>query len=759
VLETLRRIVQEVSSAADLPAALAVLVRRVRDAMGTEVCSVYLLDEAGERWVLMATEGLKKEAIGVASLGIAEGLVGQVGLREEPINLEDAFTHPRFRFVPEVGEEAFHAFLGVPVIHQGRTLGVLIVQQRDQRRFDQSEEAFLVTISAQLSAVVAHARATGAAGLRREPARPHDRVFVGIAGSPGAAIGKVRVIYPPAELDSVPDKPAEDIEQEVSRVENALMAVRTDVRRLAERVSGQLRPEEAALFDVWLRMLDKSALGGEIVARVRTSGVWAEGALRGVILSHMKAFERMEDSYLRERASDVRDLGLRVLAQLQAKPRKGAEDFPEDAIVVAEDMSATMVLDLPRDRVRAIATVEGSSTSHMAIVARTMGIPVVLGLSDLPLTQIDGAELIVDGFRGRVIAFPGAEMRRQYIQIINDEKNLARDLEPLRNLPAATSDGHHVSLMVNTGLLADVQRSLGRGAEGVGLYRTEIPFMVRDRFPSEEEQRQIYRSQLEAFAPHPVVMRTLDIGGDKMLPYFPVEEINPFLGWRGIRITLDHPEIFLVQVRAMLKAAHGLNNLRILVPMITTVFEAEEAMHLVHRAWLEVCEEGIEVDMPPVGVMIEVPAAVYQARELAQRVDFLSVGSNDLTQYILAVDRNNPRVSSLYSSFHPAVLGALKHVVEAAHAEGKPVGVCGEMAGDPLATLPLMAMGFDSLSMNASALLRVKWVVRNASLADARRVLDQMMTMDNAQVITAYLGRAMDKLGLGMVMGRKEQAG
>jgi phosphotransferase system enzyme I (PtsP) len=350
-------------------------------------------------------------------------------------------------------------------------------------------------------------------------------------------------------------------------------------------------------------------------------------------------------------------------------------------------------------------------------------------------------------------------MRRQYIQIINDEKNLARDLEPLRNLPAATSDGHHVALMVNTGLLADVQRSLGRGAEGVGLYRTEIPFMVRDRFPSEEEQRQIYRSQLEAFAPHPVVMRTLDIGGDKMLPYFPVEEINPFLGWRGIRITLDHPEIFLVQVRAMLKAAHGLNNLRILVPMITTVFEAEEAMHLVHRAWLEVCEEGIEVDMPPVGVMIEVPAAVYQARELAQRVDFLSVGSNDLTQYILAVDRNNPRVSSLYSSFHPAVLGALKHVVEAAHAEGKPVGVCGEMAGDPLATLPLMAMGFDSLSMNASALLRVKWVVRNASLADARRVLDQMMTMDNAQVITAYLGRAMDKLGLGMVMGRKEQAG
>lgn len=756
MLEVLRRIVQEVNTAPDVPSALALLVRRVRDAMGTEVCSVYLLDEQPNRWVLMATEGLKKEAVGKASMGFAEGLVGQVGLREEPINLEDAFTHPKFQYLPEVGEEAFHAFLGVPVVNQGKTLGVLIVQQRECRRFDQSEESFLVTIAAQLSGLVAHARATARAAAIAEITPEHDKIHIGVAGSPGAAIGIAKVIYPPAELESVPDRAAESVEKELSRLDSALMAVRTEVRRLGERVSGQLRPEEQALFDVWLRMLDKNALGGEIANKVR-EGNWAEGALRAVIVAHVESFQRMEDAYLRERAADVRDLGLRVLAQLQARATPASTDFPDNTVVVADEMSATTLMDLPREKIRAIATVGGSATSHMAIVARTMGIPVVLGLAGMPLTQIDGKPVIADGFRGRVIVEPGREFLRQYEQIIRDEQSLVRELEPLRNLPAATRDGHHVALMVNTGLLADVQRSLGRGAEGVGLYRTEIPFMVRDRFPSEEEQRQIYRTQLEAFHPHPVVMRTLDVGGDKMLPYFPVEETNPFLGWRGIRITLDHPEIFLVQVRAMLKAAEKLNNLRILVPMITTVFEAEEAMHLVHRAWLEVRDEGIDVEMPPVGVMVEVPAAVYQARDLAQRVDFLSVGSNDLTQYILAVDRNNPRVAGLYNGFHPAVLAALRHVVEAGHAEGKPVGICGELAGDPLATPLLMAMGFDSLSMNASALLKVKWVVRNSTLADSRHLLDDVMTMDNTPLIQAHLARLAEQKGFGMVLGRKEK--
>jgi phosphotransferase system enzyme I (PtsP) len=292
---------------------------------------------------------------------------------------------------------------------------------------------------------------------------------------------------------------------------------------------------------------------------------------------------------------------------------------------------------------------------------------------------------------------------------------------------------------VNTGLMADVGRSLEQGAEGVGLYRTEVPFLLRERFPSEEEQRQIYRSQLEAFAPHPVTMRTLDIGGDKSLPYFPIEEDNPFLGWRGIRVTLDHPEIFLVQTRAMLKASAGLGNLRIMLPMITNISELDEALEFIHRAHREVLEEGSDIDMPPVGVMVEVPAAVYQARDLARRVDFLSVGSNDLTQYLLAVDRNNARVADLYHSFHPAVLRALADVAAAGRAENTQVSICGELAGDPGAAILLLAMGYNVLSMNATNLTRVKRAVRTITMADAAALLEDVMTLDSAEAVQQRL--------------------
>jgi phosphotransferase system enzyme I (PtsP) len=307
-------------------------------------------------------------------------------------------------------------------------------------------------------------------------------------------------------------------------------------------------------------------------------------------------------------------------------------------------------------------------------------------------------------------------------------------------------------LWVNTGLLADVVRAQERGAEGVGLYRTEVPFMIRDRFPSEKEQLAIYREQLKSFHPLPVTMRTLDIGGDKALPYFPISEDNPFLGWRGIRITLDHPEIFLVQIRAMLKASEGLDNLRILLPMISGLRELEESLHLIHRAWSEVRDEGVDIPMPPVGVMIEVPAAVYQIRELARQVDFISIGSNDLTQYLLAVDRNNPRVADLYDFLHPAVLQALKLVVDGGHAEGKPVGICGEMAGDPAAAVLLLALGFDSLSMNSTNLPKVKWLLRQISKRMATELLEQLMSMDNPQVIHSTLQLALRNLGLGRMI-------
>ncbi|MCG8534470.1 MAG: phosphoenolpyruvate--protein phosphotransferase, partial [Pseudomonadales bacterium] len=492
---------------------------------------------------------------------------------------------------------------------------------------------------------------------------------------------------------------------------------------------------------------DDNALAGEIRHHVE-AGNWAQGALREVVTKHVAAFEAMEDPYLQARASDVRDLGLRILAYLQEAKTLTAP-IPDRAIIVGEDITPTIFVDIPRERIVGIVSLHGSSNSHMAIVARSLGIPTVVGVGEFPLSRLEGLTLIVDGHRGEVVVQPSAEVVRQYQDIIDEQVELSKELDVVRDLPCETTDGHRVNLFVNTGLMADVNISLQRGAEGVGLYRTEIPFMVRDRFPSELEQMEIYRQQLEAFYPAPVTMRTLDIGGDKALPYFPIQEDNPFLGWRGIRVTLDHPEIFLVQIRAMLWASESLDNLRIMLPMVSSVIEIDEAMHLIHRAYLEVLEEGAHVQMPEVGVMIEVPAAVYQIKDFVQQCDFISVGSNDLTQYLLAVDRNNRRVANLYQAFHPSVLRALKMIVDAAKEEGTPVSICGEMAGDPRSALLLVAMGYETLSMSATSLLRVKWVIRKVGMDNIKKLLDDVWDLDNAAVIRSHVDLMLENAGLG----------
>ena len=736
MLDILRRIVQEVSSVTELSEALKVVVARIREAMHTEVCSVYLYDPDTKRYVLMATEGLKQDAVGKVGLSSSEGLVGLVGSREEPLNIDNAPEHPRFQFLPETGEDPFLSFLGVPIIHHKRLLGVMVVQQRDSRQFDSGEEAFLVTMSAQLAGVIAHAEATGnILHIPKTPSEPKKSTrFTGAPGAPGVGLGVGVVISPAADLSGVLDKEPESIDAELARFEQALDGARDEIRMLGGKLKGKLRPEEMALFDVYLNMLDDNALGAEVKAAIN-KGNWAQGALRAVVMEYVGHFQMMEDVYLRERATDILDLGTRILAHLQGNEvENDTDDYPENTILVSEELTPAMLGEVPTSKLRALVSVKGSSNSHVAILARAMGIPTVMGAVDLPYAQLEGKTLIVDGYRGLLFSNPNDELSEQYQAIYEEEQALAEDLEGLLHLPAQTLDGHRMPLWVNTGLITDALRSLDRGAEGVGLYRTEVPFMMKDRFPSESEQQEIYREQLEMFSPNPVTMRTLDIGGDKSLTYFPINEANPFLGWRGIRVTLDHPEIFLVQVRAMMKASEGLNNLRIMLPMISNVSEVDAALHLIYRAHVETLEEGFKVEMPEVGVMIEVPAAVYQIRDLAQRVDFLSVGSNDLTQYLLAVDRNNPRVADLYQAFHPAVLQALQHIVKEAHAEGKSVSVCGELAGNPMGAVLLMAMGYDCLSMNATNLPKVKSIIRGISREWADNLLSEVIGMESGEI-------------------------
>lgn len=754
MLDVLRRVIQEVNAARDLNTALDIIVESVKEAIGTQVCTVYLLDEERQKYVFMATRGLNQDMVGKVTLDLNEGLVGLVGERAEPINLEDAPHHPRYHYVKDIGEDPFNAFLGVPIIHHRKVLGVLVVQQQQSRRYDESEEAFLITLSAQLAGVIAHARATGVLSIEESTAHLPARRFFGKAGAPGVAIGTAVVVFPEADLNNVPERKTADPARDIQQFRDAVEETRKEISNMSGKLSDRLRPEELGLFEAYSHMLDDAAITGEVVEQIE-AGDWVQTALRKVIDTHVANFEAMEDAYLRERGSDVRDLGRRVLAKLQSTDERRLT-WPEETILVADELTPGMVAEVPRGRLKGLVSVKGSPSSHVAILARAMDLPTVVGVEDLPLTVIEEKRFIVDGFQGLVVTYPSDEQLTFYQKIVEEEAALVQGLEELKDVRAETKDNHRVRLWVNTGLMTDVVRSLDRGAEGVGLYRTEIHFMMNDRFPTEEEQRVIYREHLQAFAPRPVTMRTLDIGGDKALPYFPIEEANPFLGWRGIRVTLDHPEIFLSQVRAMIRANEGIDAyLRIMVPMVSSIAEVDEAQRLISQCYRELVEEGIEVEMPDVGVMIEVPAAVYQARDIVKRVDFLSVGSNDLVQYMLAVDRNNSRVSELYQEFHPAVLHALKSVVDAAHGEKKYLGICGEMAGNPSAAILLMAMGYDVLSMNSTNLLMVKWAIRSFEMAKAKRILNKVLKMDNAYLIKNYVDDQLRKAGLGQIVRNK----
>lgn len=753
MLDILRRIVQEVNLAENLDDALKVIVKRVKHVMDVDVCSVFLTNEHNNKYeyVLMATDGLNQEAIGNIRMDEDAGLVSWVGKRAEIVNIEDAVQHARYLHFPEASEDSFHGFLGVPIIHHRKVLGVLVVQRSTIQKFSEDDETFLITVAAQLAGAIVHAEASGGiSGLKLKDENDNSddvKPFYGLPGAPGVALGTAIVIYQPADIDTIPDRKIDDIEAEVEIFNVAVEAVVHDINRLSEKLRGILPEEDRALFDVYLLMLKSQAISGITRDRIR-EGNWAQGALRQTIQEHEKVFRDMEDSYLRERADDVRDLGLRILMHLQKDTREEI-DFPDNTVLVGEEISASLLAEISTEKLAGVISVRGSRTSHVAILARAMSIPAVMGATDLPFSRVDGRMIIADGYSGRIYISPSEKIREEFKRLVDEESALSDELMALRDLPAKTEDGIEIPLLVNSGLLSDITPSLLSGAEGIGLYRTEFPFMKRETFPGEEEQRNVYRQVLESFYPRPVTLRTLDVGGDKALPYFPITEDNPFLGWRGIRITLDHPEIFLVQVRAMMRASLGLNNLKILLPMISDISELNDSLGLIHQVYGELLEEGEKLIMPEIGVMIEVPSAVYQAANLARRVDFLSIGTNDLTQYLLAVDRNNARVASLYDSLHPAVLKAIMQVVKSAKLHDKPVSVCGEMAGDPVASLLLVAMGIDSLSMSVSSLPRVKWVIRNITRKRARQILKKVLTMEEASQIRAYLNQKFEEAGMG----------
>ncbi len=741
MLTRLREIVEKVASAPRLNEALDILVTDICKAMETEVCSVYLADHDRRCYYLMATRGLKKPRGRTVALAFDEGLVGLVGRLAEPINLADAHKHPSFKYIPAVKEDRFRAFLGVPIIQRRQLLGVLVVQQRELRQFDESEESFLVTLATQMAAILSQSQLTALFGQYRQ-----TRIRA-LPASSGVAIAEGWMDVSLPLMEQVYEASTLDTASERERLTGALEEAASEFRRYSKRYAAGAQKETSAIFDLYSHLLSDARLRRELFAEV-DKGAVAEWAVKKIIEKFAEQFAALSDGYLKERAGDLRTLGQRLLFHLD-DTTQGPNTWPERIVLVADELSATTLAEVPQDRLVGVVVRDGAANSHAAIMVRALGIPTVMG-ADIQPSLLHGHTLVVDGYRGELLVDPEPALLKEYQRLISEENELSRLAEDDLERASELKSGERVKVMLNAGLSLGHEEKLGGFIDGIGLYRTEIPFMLQSGFPSEEEQVAQYQGMLQMFNEKPVTLRTLDIGADKQLPYMPISEENPCLGWRGIRITLDQPEIFLIQVRAMLRANAATGNLSILLPMITSLDEVDEARRLIDRASREVEEMiGYAIPRPRIGVMLEVPSMVFMLAQLASRVDFISVGTNDLTQYILAVDRNNTRVANMYDSLHPAVLRALAIIARDAERFGIDLRLCGEMAGDPMCVTILIGLGYRHLSMNGRSVARVKYLLRRIDIEEAqelsRRSLEAQMTTEVRHQVAAF----MERRGLG----------
>jgi phosphotransferase system enzyme I (PtsP) len=763
----------------DLQETLKSIVAIVAERMETEVCSLYILDRKKNRLTLCATMGLDEESVGKVSMGINEGLTGLVIEQMSPVMVVDALAHPRYKYFPETGEERFHSFLGVPLVENRMALGVLVVQTSRRREFSRDEIRLLKAISAQVSSIIIQARLLDSLKdkeregkeyrkrltdalrrLRSYEGRRREGVargavhkwrgrLTGLSVAPGFGRGAAYVLKPRMDLRSVKKERAKSPKREIERFRAAVERGIEQIHNLKQRMISLISKEEGALFDVHRLILEDPTLIEQIENKILKEGYVAEYAVSNVFEKHLNSFTQIEDEYLRERAADVKDVAQRVLENLSGmKEEKVA--LPKEAILVAEDLSPADLSLIEGDHFRGIVIATGGVTSHASILAKSFEIPSVVAVEGLLENVHQGDSLIVDGNSGVVYINPSHEVVREYDRLEREYLALNRELGELRDLPAETQDGHRVALYANIGLLSDIAFAHLHGAQGIGLYRTEIPFLAHHDFPSEEEQYTLYWRVVEGMGGKPVTIRTLDIGADKYPPYVhrARAEPNPFLGWRSIRISLETTEIFKIQLRAILRAG-ALGRVRLLIPMVTSLEEILKVKEVLAEVKEELERDEVPFDRQmELGVMVEVPSIVQLASRIVREVDFLSIGTNDLIQYILAVDRSNPKVAGLYEPLHPAVLAALSHTIEAAKREGKRVGMCGEMAADPLCTLLLLGMGLEEFSMGSLFVPVVKRIIRSVTYRDARTAAQIALQMDTVGEIKKYLFEQMRDLGM-----------
>jgi phosphotransferase system enzyme I (PtsP) len=695
------------------------IVRDIASNMVAEVCSLYVL-RSDSVLELYATEGLNPNAVHLAQLRLGQGLVGSIAASARPLNLSNAQEHPAFAYLPETGEEVYNSFLGVPVLRAGRTLGVLVVQNKTMRTYRDDEVEALETTAM----VIAEMIATGdlarlnRQGLELDLKRPVS--FTGLSFNEGIGLGQV-VLHEPRIV--VTNLFNEDSEEEVRRLETSLGSLRLSIDDMLERRDVAFEGEHREVLEAyrmfandrgWVRRLEEAI----------HNGLTAEAAVEKVQSDMRARMIHMTDPYLRERMSDFDDLANRLLRQLMGRgPEAVAAWLPKDAIIVARSMGAAELLDYPRENLRGLVLEDGTATSHVVIVARAMGIPVAGHMKGAVSMSENGDDIIVDGEEGIIHLRPQSDLEAAYAEKVRFRARRQEVYRELRKQPSITKDGVQVDLLMNAGLAVDLPQLAEAGAAGIGLFRTELQFMVASTFPRAEAQEKLYRDVLDAARGKPVTFRTIDIGGDKVLPYFKgsVQEENPALGWRAIRLTLDRPGLLRTQIRALLKACGG-RELKLMLPMVTELGEIAQAREIIDREVRHLSRFAHHLPTSlKLGAMLEVPALLFQLDELMKAVDFVSVGSNDLFQFVMAVDRGNTQVSDRFDPLSVPFMRVLKQIADAGHRNLTPVTLCGELAGKPISAMALIGLGYRSISMSPASIGPVKAMLTELPLEELQR--------------------------------------
>lgn len=711
--------------------------------MRAAVCSVYLYDEDSRELVLSANQGLNPALIGKARLRLGEGITGKALEELRAIREANAQGNPNFKWINGLDDERFKAFLAVPIVRGLARVGVLVVQDPVPEYFTENDEKALRAIAAQLGSTIENARLllTLRGAGRSEKAPPEGgqppQLVKGVRGAGGVACGTSTVIgHLGRSLDTSEEHPGTQTTR--ADFERALRQTEDQLEALQKRMDERMADVASLIFSAHLLILKDEQFSGEMTRRM-DRGATPAAAIRDVVQDYVRLFENSQNAMLKEKVHDVRDLGHRLLHNLFGH-KADAADYTEQ-IVICSSLLPSDIVKLSAQGARGLVLTGGGITSHAAILARSLELPMILVQEVRILGIPEGTPLILDADQGNLFVRPSEDVQRNYRALLAASRDAEGLAGAVRDM-TETSDGVRVRLMANINLLSDLKVARRLKAEGVGLYRSEMPFIVRSDFPSEEEQCRIYRRIVEEMDGLEITFRTLDIGGDKMLSYFPrASEANPFLGLRALRFSLRHRDVFCQQLRALLRAGAGAD-IRIMFPLVSSVDDFVEARDVLRACSEQLSTAGVEHNAAPkIGFMLELPSAVELAADLAREADFVCIGTNDLVQYTLAVDRTNEAIANLYVPYHPAVLRALKRVTEAVNAVGKPVSICGEMASDARLTPFLLGIGIRTFSLDARGIPLLQRRIQGLRMTDAEAQAGAMLGMNRIRDIEALLGK------------------